>query len=99
MKNCRVEVCALSTYRTHERDADGMPRQGGTLTRIVGSQLPNVFIIPRTVNLKYKDNDRLLSCYYLQRCTSLRINNSMTIFVFFFGCNKYRGHIALTIIT
>jgi hypothetical protein len=35
-----------------ERDADGMLRQGGTLTKIVGSQLPNVLIIPRTVNLK-----------------------------------------------
>ena len=76
-----------------------MLRQGGTLTKIVGSQLPNVFIIPRTVNLKYKENDRLFSCYYLQRCPSLRTNNSMPIFVFFFGCNKCRGHIALTIIT
>jgi hypothetical protein len=48
-----------------ERDADGMLRQGGTLAKIVGSQLPNVFITSRTVNLKYKENDRLLSCYYV----------------------------------
>ena len=83
----------------HERAADGMLRQGGTLTKIVGSQLPNVFIIPRTVNLKYKENYRLLSCHYLQYCTSLRTNNSMLIFVSFFGCNKCRGHTGLTIIT
>lgn len=76
-----------------------MLRQGGTLSKTVGSQLPNVFIIPRTVNLKYKENDRLLSCYYLQLCTSLRTNNSMPIFVFFFGRNKCRGHIPVSIIT
>jgi hypothetical protein len=35
-----------------------------------GSQLPNVFIIPWTVNLKYKENDKLLS--YLQLCTSFK---------------------------
>jgi len=83
----------------HERDDDGMLRQGGTLAKIVGLQLPDVFITPRTVNLKYKENVRLLNCYYVQICTSLRTNNSMLMFVFFFGCNKCRGHIALTIIT
>lgn len=63
-----------------------------------GSQFPDVSITPRTVNLKYKENDKLLSCY-LQRTTYFMTNNSMPIFVFFFGCNKCRGHIALTIIT